>query len=173
MCFKTVLILSTSLKCVIQYQVPFSAGTVFVPFVANAHFVKCCLWVKSTDFSFHFQVQAPVVYGVVGTPLTIVCTVNETVIVAGQVSWKHNGKWLHNQTVRELGRVILKFKSVKHLDSGIYQCGVYDSTGQGNAHKKPIPKAKNVSLLVGGTVYCAFNFFALEPIERKLLRALP
>ena len=88
------------------------------------------------------------VYVVAGDTLTLDCTVNNTVLSASQVSWKHEGKWLHNQTQRSATKVRLVIKRIKRQQHGLYQCSLSSLSGQ--SQNAVVAKDANVTVLVGG-----------------------
>ena len=95
-------------------------------------------------------VQAPVVYVVAETssPFRLDCIINGSSLSASRVSWKHDRKWLHNQTQRLGTKVQLVLSKVKRQEDGIYQCSVFNVSGLSPG--EVIPKDVNVTVLVGG-----------------------
>lgn len=88
------------------------------------------------------------VYVVVGKPFSLDCNVNGTLLWASRVSWKHEGKWLVNQTQQLGTKVQLVLNEVRRQDGGIYQCSVYNLSGL--SPNDDIPNDVNVTILVGG-----------------------
>ena len=88
------------------------------------------------------------VYVVAGKSFTFDCNVNGTFSLASRVSWKHEGKWLYNQTQQLGTKVQLVLNEVRRQDDGIYQCSVYNFSGL--SPNDEIPNDVNVTVLVGG-----------------------
>lgn len=88
------------------------------------------------------------VYVVAGKSFSLDCIVNGTLRLASRVNWKHEGKWLHNQTQQLGTKVQLVLNDVRRRDDGIYQCSVYNFSGL--SPNDDIPKDVNVTMLVVG-----------------------
>ncbi len=116
---------------------------------------------------FLIKVQAPVVYVVAGKTLRLDCNINGSSLSASLVSWKHEGKWLHNNTVtQQLGtKVRLVLSKVKRQEDGVYQCSVFNFSGLSS--DDVIPKDANVTILVGGIKYNN-NLYYLKPVVVSL-----
>ena len=97
-------------------------------------------------------VQAPVTYFVAGRTLSLDCEVNSTALSVDQVSWKHEGKWLHNLTRRLGSNVQLIIARITPQQHGIYQCSVFNLSKE--SQSEDIPHDANVTILVGGTCTC-------------------
>lgn len=110
---------------------------------------------------FLIKVQAPVVYVVAGKTLTLDCKINGTSLSASLVSWKHEGKWLHNHTQQLGTKVQLVLRQVKRQEDGIYQCSVFNFSGLSS--DDVIPKDANVTILVGGiTITCIIRVLLIN-----------
>ena len=92
--------------------------------------------------------RTPVVYVVAGKSFSLDCNVNGTFLLASQVSWKHEGKWLHSQTQQLGKKVQLDLKRVRRQDNGTYQCSVYNFSGLNP--NDDVPNDVNVTMLVLG-----------------------
>ena len=92
--------------------------------------------------------QAPVKYVVAGRTLSLDCEVNSTTLSAGRVSWKHEGKWLHNLTRRLGTKVRLIITRITPQQHGIYQCSVFNVSKE--SQDEDFPHDANVTVLVGG-----------------------
>lgn len=88
------------------------------------------------------------VYAVAGKSFSLDCIVNGTLRLDSRVSWKREGKWLHNQTQQLGTKVQLVLNDVRRRDDGIYQCSVYNFSGL--SPNDDIPNDVNVTMLVGG-----------------------
>lgn len=88
------------------------------------------------------------VYVVAGKSFSLDCNVNGTFLMASRVSWKHEGKWLHNQTQQLGTKVQLDLNKVRSQDNGTYQCSVYNFSGLSPIDD--IPNDVNVTMLVLG-----------------------
>ena len=88
------------------------------------------------------------VYVVAGKSFSLDCNVNGTMLLASQVSWKHEGKWLHSQTQQLGKKVQLDLKNVRRQDNGTYQCSVYNFSGLNP--NDDVPNDVNVTMLVLG-----------------------
>ena len=93
-------------------------------------------------------VQYPYVYVVAGKELSLDCTLNGSSLSTSRVSWKHDGKWLHNQTNRSATKVQLILRNVIRQQDGLYQCSVFNLSGQ--IPSEVVPKDGNVTVFVGG-----------------------
>ena len=88
------------------------------------------------------------VYVVEGKSFSLDCNVNGTFLLASRVSWKHDGKWLNNQTQQLGTKVQLVLNKVRRQDDGIYQCSVYNFSGL--SPNDDIPNDVNVTIQVVG-----------------------
>ena len=88
------------------------------------------------------------VYVVAGKSFSLDCNVNGTILLASRVSWKHEGKWLHNQTQQLGTKVQLDLNKVRRQDDGTYQCSVYNFSGL--SPNDDIPNDVNVTIRVVG-----------------------
>ena len=87
-------------------------------------------------------------YVVAGKSFSLDCNVNGTILLASRVSWKHEGKWLHNQTQQLGTKVQLDLNKVRRQDDGTYQCSVYNFSGL--SPNDDIPNDVNVTMRVVG-----------------------
>ena len=92
--------------------------------------------------------QTPYVYVVSGKDLSLNCIVNGSSLSVDRVSWKHDGKWLHNETHRSTSEVRLILRKISRQQDGLYQCGVFKPSGQ--SLLEAIPKEENVTVFIGG-----------------------
>ncbi|XP_073239312.1 receptor-type tyrosine-protein phosphatase F-like [Porites lutea] len=96
------------------------------------------------------SVQTPYIYVVPGKDLSLDCIVNGSSLSVDRVSWKHDGKWLHNETQRSTSRVRLILRKISRQQDGLYQCGVFKPSGQSSL--EAIPKEGNVTVFIGGYI---------------------
>jgi len=89
-----------------------------------------------------------VAYVVAGKSFSLDCNVNGTFLLASRVSWKHEGKWLHNQAQQSGTKVQLVLNKIRLQDDGIYQCSVYNFSGL--SPNDDIPNDVNVTMVVVG-----------------------
>ncbi|KAK2563890.1 hypothetical protein P5673_012898 [Acropora cervicornis] len=94
-------------------------------------------------------VEAPVVYVISGTDLTLNCEINGSVILTDQVSWKHNGVWLHNLTHRVDRKLQLVIPRIHEQQHGVYQCSVFNVSKQS---VNLLPRDANVTVLIGARI---------------------
>ncbi|XP_015750878.1 PREDICTED: uncharacterized protein LOC107330839 isoform X2 [Acropora digitifera] len=94
-------------------------------------------------------VEAPVVYVISGTDLTLNCEINGSIILTDQVSWKHNGVWLHNLTHRVDRKLQLVIPRIHEQQHGVYQCSVFNVSKQS---VNLLPRDANVTVLIGARI---------------------
>ncbi|XP_044172767.1 uncharacterized protein LOC114961760 isoform X2 [Acropora millepora] len=94
-------------------------------------------------------VEAPVVYVISGTDLTLNCEINGSIILTDQVSWKHNGVWLHNFTHRVDRKLQLVIPRIHEQQHGVYQCSVFNVSKQS---VNLLPRDANVTVLIGARI---------------------
>ncbi|PFX30228.1 uncharacterized protein LOC111323830 isoform X2 [Stylophora pistillata] len=120
--------------------------------ISSKALVVCCALiyhVSGANQTF-LSVPAPQKYLKEGKTLKLSCKIHGRPLFVSRVSWKHNGDWLHNQTKQEVGAVKLILTKVTRHQEGIYQCGVYNSSGL--SPSEAIPADANVTLFVGGAI---------------------
>mgnify|MGYP002260079929 FL=1 len=106
-------------------------------------------------FQFPLVVEAPVVYVISGTDLTLNCEINGSIILTDQVSWKHNGVWLHNFTHRVDRKLQLVIPRIHEQQHGVYQCSVFNVSKQS---VNLLPRDANVTVLIGGIYSYVFSY---------------
>ncbi|XP_067037201.1 uncharacterized protein [Acropora muricata] len=95
------------------------------------------------------SVEAPVVYVISGTDLTLNCEINGSIILTDQVSWKHNGVWLHNLIHRVDRKLQLVIPRIHEQQHGVYQCSVFNVSKQS---VNLLPRDANVTVLIGALI---------------------
>ena len=93
------------------------------------------------------------VYVVSGKDLTLNCEINGTSILTDQVSWKHEGVWLHNLTHRVDRKLQLVIPRISEQQHGVYQCSVFNFSKESVNH---LPRDANVTVLIGGILICLY-----------------
>lgn len=91
------------------------------------------------------------VYVISATDLTLNCEINGSIILTDQVSWKHDGVWLHNLTHRVERKLQLVIPRIHQQQHGVYQCSVFNVSKQS---VNLLPRDANVTVLIGGILIC-------------------
>ncbi|XP_068710871.1 uncharacterized protein [Montipora foliosa] len=120
-----------------------SSGCLF-PLPLQCHISLLFLVNVVRTYGDFLSVQAPVTYVVAGKDLSLDCEINGTSLPSSQVSWKHEGAWLHNLTRRVGRKLQLVIPGITSEQYGIYQCGVFNFSSLND-----YPLDANVTVLVG------------------------